>query len=93
MKVWGPVLEGWNVERSAWLEEIRTEGRTEGAVRTARADVVDVLEVRFPGAVPPDVIEAIGRETKLPLLRQSHRLAVTVKSPEEVRIFLQQADK
>ncbi len=86
--VWGPVLEGWNVEQSPWLEEIRTEGR----VQMARADVEDVLEARFPGAVPPEVIEAIRRETKLPLLKQSLRLAV-VKSPEEIRAFLQQASE
>ncbi len=91
MPVWGPVLEGWNVERSPWLEEIRTEGRTEGDLRTMRAAVQNVLEVRFPGAVPPEAIEAIRRETKLPLLEQSHRLAITVKSPDEVRAFLQQA--
>ncbi len=89
MNVWGPVLEGWNVEASPWLEEVRTEGR----VQMARAAVQDVLEVRFPGAVPPAVIEAIRQETKLPLLQQSHRLAVTVKSPDEVRAFLQQAGK
>jgi hypothetical protein len=89
MNVWGPVLEGWNVERSPWLEQIRTEGD----LRAMRAAVQDVLEVRFPGAVPPEVTEAIRQEMKLPLLQQSHRLAVTVKSPEEVRAFLQQNGK
>jgi hypothetical protein len=81
MKVWGPVLEGWNVERSPWLEQIRTEGRVE----MARAAVVDVLEARFPGAVPPEALEAIRRETKLPLLQQSISLAA-VKSPDEVTV-------
>jgi hypothetical protein len=89
MAVCGPVLEGLSVERSPWLEEIRTEGR----LQMVRADVEAVLEVRFPGAVPAEVSEAIRRETKLPLLQQSHRLAVTVKSPEEVRAFLEQAGK
>jgi hypothetical protein len=51
------------------------------------------LEARFPGAVTPETIEAIQRETNLPLLRESHRLAITVKSPDEVRAFLQQPGK
>jgi hypothetical protein len=89
MKVWGPVLEGWNVERSPWLEQFRTEGE----LRATRAGVVEVLEVRFPGAVSPEAIAAIQRETKLPLLQQSHRLAITVKSPDEIRTFLEQAGK
>ncbi len=86
MNVWGPVLEGWNVERSPWLEEIRMEA----VVRHARADVEAVLDVRFPGAVPSEVTEAIRRETKLPLLQQGLRLAVTAGSPDELRTFLQQ---
>lgn len=84
----GPVLEDWNVERSPWLEEIRREGE----LRARRTAVTIVLEVRFPGAVPPDVIEAIGRETNLHLLRQCLPLAA-VKSLEEVRAFLQQVAK
>ncbi len=70
----------------SWLEEFRLEG----ALLGARENVVTVLEVRFPGSVSPEVIEAIRRETKLPLLKQSLRLAA-VKSPDEVRAFLQQA--
>jgi hypothetical protein len=81
-------LEGLKVERSPWLEEIRLEGE----IRNARASVVRVLEARFPGAVPADVTEVIRQQTKLPLLEQSLSLAV-VKSPEEVRTFLQQAGK
>jgi hypothetical protein len=89
MVVWGPVLENWNMDRSPWLEQIRTEGD----LRAMRAAVQDVLEVRFPGAVPTEAIEAIQRETKLPLLKQSHRLAITVKSPDEIRAFLEQGGK
>ncbi len=89
MKVWAPVLEGWNVERSPWLDEIRMEG----ALRTARADVEEVLDARFPGAVPSELIEAIRQETKLPLLKQILRRAATTKSPDEVRAILQQDTK
>jgi hypothetical protein len=89
MAVWGPILEDWNVERSPWLEQIRLEGEA----RYARKAAVEVLEARFPGAVPPEAINAVQQETKLPLLQQSHRLALTAKSPDEVRAFLQQAGK
>jgi hypothetical protein len=44
------------------------------------------------GAVPAETIEAIRQQTKLPVLRQSLRLAA-VKSPDEVRVFLEQAGK
>jgi hypothetical protein len=89
MNVWGPVLEKFDMEPSPWIEAFRNEGD----LRTARAAVLDVLEIRFPGAVPAEVTEAIRQQTKVPLLRQSYQLAVTVKSPEEVRTFLQQAGK
>src|SRR5262249_22807624 len=89
MKVWGPVLEGWNVERSPYLEQVRAEGD----LRATRAAVQKVLEVRFPGAVPAEATDAIRQATKLPLLQQSLALAVTVKSPDVVRAFLEQAGK
>ena len=67
-------------------------GTEEGDLRAMRAAVQDVLEVRFPGAVPREVTEAIRQETKLPLLQHGLRVAVTVKSPDEVRTFLQQGE-
>ncbi len=65
----------------------------EGALRSAREDVEQVLELRFPGAVPAEVIEAIRQETELPLVKQIHGFAVTAKSPDEFRAFLQQVSK
>jgi hypothetical protein len=82
-------MENMNREPVSWLEQFRLEG----ALRGSRENVAAVLDVRFPGAVSTELIEAIHRQTDIPLLMESLDLAATTQSPDEVLAFLQQAGK
>ncbi|MFI2377085.1 hypothetical protein ACH5AO_18710 [Streptomyces sp. NPDC018964] len=64
-------------------EEIRDEGRAQGAVRRAAEDVLDILEVRgidIPDAVRERVTDCDDPE----ILRQWHRRAVTAPTAAEI---------
>lgn len=65
---WLTALEGLVLKRSGFLEEVRVEIRQQ--------DTLEALEVHFPGAVPPAVVERIKAETDLAKLGKWHKLAV-----------------
>src|SRR5437899_6917662 len=52
---WKQALEGWNVTRSEQVMEWQTEAR--------RADLLRLLNRRFPPQVPPDLAAAIQKIT------------------------------
>ncbi|MFE0347279.1 RpnC/YadD family protein [Streptomyces griseoluteus] len=64
-------------------EEIRDEGRAEGAVRRAAEDVLDILEVRGID-IPEAVRERITGCGDPEILRHWHRRAVTAPTAEDV---------
>ncbi|MER6621484.1 hypothetical protein [Streptomyces sp. NPDC000931] len=69
--------------KSYLSEEIRDEGRAEGAARRAAEDVLDILEVRgidIPEAVRERVTDCDDPE----ILRHWHRRAVTAPTAEEI---------
>ena len=81
-----------------WIEEGKAQGLQQGlqqgaqqaTTATARAAVLEVLEIRF-GVVPQSVAEALGRITQEALLSMLHKRAVLVESLEAFRDDVQRA--
>ncbi|GAB2470248.1 hypothetical protein [Streptomyces incanus] len=69
--------------KSPLSEEIRDEGRAEGAARRAAEDVLEILEVRGI-SVPEAVRERITGCGDPEILRQWHRRAVTAPTAAEI---------
>src|SRR5262249_8568250 len=80
-QVWQRGLEGWNVNESQLMREIRQEGRqegrVEGAVETGRGMVVRVLEKRFPGKITDALRARIEKSNDPTELERWHDLALS----------------
>jgi hypothetical protein len=63
---------------------IYREAVEEGRLHQARADVLDLLEVRFGSPPPPGLSDALGAVEDETRLRELHRLAALCTSPDEV---------
>jgi hypothetical protein len=71
-----------SIERLGRQEGLK-EGLREGQKLGAREDVVEILRMRF-AAVPPAIVEALGRIDDLGTLRSLLRRAITVERPEDL---------
>jgi hypothetical protein len=80
LDVWRTGLEGWNVERSRVADEWRGEAR--------RRDLLRVLEVRFPGGLPADLVASVSAQSDLDMLTRWFDQALTATTLEEVRTAL-----
>jgi hypothetical protein len=78
---WDRALEGWDVERSRHAME--WEGR--GEARRARADLLRVLQTRFPGPFPADLAAAIAELNDPNELTRWLDAALTAASPADFR--------
>jgi len=67
--------------------KILEKERLEGAVESARNDILEILEARFDD-VPKDIKEAIGKISDLKKLSLIVRKSATVKDFDELREFL-----
>jgi predicted transposase YdaD len=87
-------LEGLNVTRSPFLESIRAEGRKEGikeGIKEGRAEdraeaLVQLLQAKFPGQTPAEVLRRVEQSRDLDLLRRWFAAALTAATLDE---FLQ----
>jgi hypothetical protein len=84
--VWSGGLEGMNVEKSAYWEEIRAGGRVE----QARQDLVDMLQVRFGNEVSEELKPRVTQTTDLAVLKKC-LLLIVPGNLEEVRKLLSTA--
>jgi hypothetical protein len=66
--VWMNGLEGLVQKHSPYVDEVRME--------MLQKTTIDALEVHFPGAIPPAVVEGVKAETDLTKLDRWHKLAV-----------------
>jgi hypothetical protein len=86
---WKQALEGWNMKESQqvleWMNEGRTEGRTEGRVENARDNLLRILELRFPGAVPRTWTKQIRTNDDLDELKRWLDVAVTAPDWDSFR--------
>jgi hypothetical protein len=83
-RFWGHVLEGWNVERSPFLEEIERRGQ----MRTSRTYVQLVLRTRLGHDLPGELIAAIEQQTDPATLDHWFKRALTITSLDEARAAL-----
>jgi hypothetical protein len=67
-ELWRQGLEGMVMNESISMREVRIE--------TLKKATLDVLEVRFPGAVPVPLAERVKAETDFAKLDRWHKLAV-----------------
>jgi hypothetical protein len=81
-------MEGWNVEQSPFLQEIRAEGQARGQILSARTSVLIVLEEVVGHKMPFDVSEYIHQQSDLTTLRRWLREVIRTTSLTEVRTVL-----
>ncbi len=73
---WRRGMEGMNVEKSPYWEEIRVGGRVEGRVDQGRASLIRMLGLRFGEPVAAELIPMINRTTELAILDRCLELTV-----------------
>jgi hypothetical protein len=78
------VLEGWAVERSAYLEGIERRGQ----VQLARTYLELVLRTRLKRELPADVMEAIQRQTDPATLDRWFHEALEITTLDDARRLL-----
>jgi hypothetical protein len=85
---WETALEGWNMVESqvvkGWQEKARIEGRAEGRAEALRANLGQVLQVRFQQPLPPEISDQITA-ANLDTLQRWFGLALRAASLDEFR--------
>src|SRR5260370_11656160 len=74
-------LEGWNMRVSEQVLEWQAEARLETQAR----NLLRLLELRFPGVVPPELIEEVRATTNLAVLERWFEVAATAPSLDAFR--------
>ena len=72
---WDRGLEGFDMMESQVVREWVNKGRAEGELKTQRKNLLEVLEDRFPGAAPNEVIKLIEHQESFDLLHDWFREA------------------
>jgi hypothetical protein len=82
---WHQALEGLDVKKSAFLEEIRKESRQEGHLEEKASMIVQLLRTRFPNQVSADLSAAIETSRERARLEHWFNIAATESSLEGFR--------
>jgi len=61
--------------------------RREEEIKSARTWLLELLELRFPGAVPTEVREVIGKQDSLEMLHDWFKAAVKAISIDSFRAY------
>jgi hypothetical protein len=69
-----------------WQADAKARGLAQGQAERARADLLRVLQLRFPGAVPSDLATRVERLTDLDELARWFDAAVTAPSLDAFRV-------
>lgn len=75
-QVWESTLGGWHMTESAIVNGWIQQGETRGVLRTKRRDIVETLEIRFPGETPGEIQQLIEQQESLGLLEDWFRAAL-----------------
>lgn len=73
---WVRGLEGFEMTESQVVNEWIGQGMVKGELAASRRNLLELLNGRFPGAVPPDVTRLIQQQDSLELLNDWFRAAV-----------------
>jgi hypothetical protein len=80
---WEKGLENWDMTDSQVVKGWIEKGEQTGFVRSKQEDILLTLDSRFPGALPPDIRDFIGRQESGPILREWMRASLQVSSMED----------
>jgi hypothetical protein len=75
------------VESQFYLEWTAA-ARHEGKIDACRWDLLELLEMRFPGAVPTEVREVIGKQDSLEMLHDWFKAAYKAISIDSFRAYV-----
>lgn len=73
------------MKESTTYQAVLREGRQEGLLEAKREDLLNILRTRF-AALPSDLESRIAATTDVPTLTAAIRAAVTVASPDDIRL-------
>ncbi len=91
--IWAEALKEWNMRESVianeWKNEGRVEGRVEGRregrIESRREDLLNVLQARFPGELPEDVVRVVATQENADSLSRWLVAAATAANIEQFR--------
>ncbi len=87
---WQHALEGWEMKESQLILSWLREGKERGVMEAHRADVIELIRLRFQDPVPEPLRLAIEGTNDTDILRRWHRAAATSKTIEELRKEMKQ---
>jgi hypothetical protein len=88
---WQHALEGWEMKESQTILGWMREGKEKGIVEAHRADVIDLIRLRFQDPVPEPLRLAIEGTNDPDTLRRWLRAAATSTTLEELRATMRAA--
>ncbi len=74
--VWRHGLEGFEMTESQVVNEWILQGEVRGTLARQRQNLLETLEVRFPGEVSVEIVQLINQQESLPLLSDWFRAAL-----------------
>ncbi|VTU00617.1 unnamed protein product [Gemmataceae bacterium] len=80
---WKRALEGFEMTESEVVNEWIGQGEARGTLTTQRKNLLELLEGRFPGAVPGEVRQLIRQQESLPVLHDWFTAAVRAYTFEQ----------
>jgi hypothetical protein len=87
-EIWKKALEGWDME--TWKSETIETWRNQGDLRTKRADLIEVMELKFKCEVPADMRQRIQQTTDITTLARWLKQVMLLTSLDDVRREMQQ---
>ena len=73
---WRRGLEGFDMTESQVVNEWMSQGEARGTLKAHRQNLIELLQGRFPAAVPEEVVRLINEQESLEMLRLWFRAAV-----------------
>jgi hypothetical protein len=73
---WKRGLEGWEMTESQVVNEWMSQGEARGKLLDRRQSLLELLQERFPGLVPAEVVKLINEQESLELLVNWFRAAI-----------------
>jgi hypothetical protein len=80
---WDRGLEGFEMTESQVVNEWISQGEARGKLTERRQNLLELLEGRFPGAVPIDVVQLIQQQESPELLHDWFKAAVRAYSSDQ----------
>lgn len=85
---WERSLEDWEMTESQIVNRWISQGETKGKLETRRQDLLGLLEGRFPGVVPEEVVRLIQQQECMELLWDWFKAAVQASTFEDFLLAL-----